>query len=106
MAAVDKFPSTPVKLITGWLAFCIMFLFSLVAMWRNVTINEALFYGTWGGVFTYNGLAFGQFWAKRSTSWEPPTLPTKSEAVQPEVSGQPAEPLREVFPAGSRSRQL
>lgn len=90
MSKIDRFPSTPVKLITGWLAFVAMFAFSLVAMARGWKIDEMLFFGTWGGVFTYNGIAFGQFWAKRSTAWPSPV--TKSEATTPAADGQPADP--------------
>lgn len=90
MSAVDRFPSTPVKLITGWLAFCVMLLFSLAAMWRARPIDREMFITVWAAVLAYNGIAFAQFWTKRATAWEPPVEPTRSEAARPPASGQPA----------------
>ena len=90
MSRLDRFPSTPVKLITGWVTFCGLFVFSLVAMWAGKTLVAEIFITVWTAVLAYNGIAFAQFWAKRSTAWEPPAPVTKSEATQPAGSGQPA----------------
>ena len=92
MSTVDRWPSTPMKQITGWASFCALLVFSMLALWYEKVLNTEAFITVWAAVLGYNGIAFAQFWAKRSTAWEPPVEPTKSEVAQPPTEGQPAVP--------------
>jgi len=77
---VDTWPSTPVKLITSWAFSVIFFVFSLVLIWTNRHINDAVFMTLAAVVFGHDAIGAAQMIGKRATAWEP--------GAQPETGGQ------------------
>jgi len=88
MSLIDRFPSTPVHLITAWIMAVITWGAGLYKALFSTTPNLELYYATVALVAAYGGFGVAQFIGKRSTAWAPPE--TASEVTQPAVSGQPA----------------
>ncbi len=92
MSLVDRWPSTPMKLITGWAMTVALFVFLLVALANGWNLNEAVLFTTVGFVAWCNGDSTLQFFSKRKTSWEPPNKSAsggESESGSPPPSPEP-----------------
>lgn len=96
MARVDKWPSTPMKLMLAWGMTLATFLLTGVLLWFNRPVNIEVYGGWLAFLAAYDGVTAYQFKAKRETAWEPPAEPTKSEAIKPPATGQPAVPAAPV----------
>lgn len=94
---LDKWPSTPVKLITAWAMSVLFFLASLFVMLTNREVNEAIFYTLAAALFGADVTTVAQFIGKRKTAWAPPAT-TASEVVKPATDGQPAKPAPVAVP--------
>lgn len=91
MSILDKWPSTPVKHVTGWALVVGTAVFTFAALWSNKYVSEVI-YGTWlAFVAAYDGITAYQFKVKRESAWAPPS--TASEVTKPEGSGQPVAPV-------------
>ena len=91
MSRLDRWPSTPVKLITAWAMSVVFFLVSMYVMLMNKAVNEAIFYTMAGVLFGTDAIAAAQFYAKRKTAFTPPE--TASEVTKGNDAGQPTHPV-------------
>lgn len=88
MSVLDRYPSTPVKLIVTQIMTVVFFIFSLHWIEHNVQINETVFSVMAAAILGADFASVLQFAKKRSTAWAPPV--TESEVTKPATSGQPA----------------
>jgi hypothetical protein len=88
---IDRFPSTPVHLISAWLMAVITWGAGLYKALFAGTPNLELYYAAAALVAAYGGFGVAQFIGKRSTAWAPPE--TASEVTKPPEAGQPAKPI-------------
>lgn len=99
MSLIDRWPSTPIHLITAWVIAVVTWGAGLYKALFAGPVNVELFYATCALAGAYGAFGVTQFIGKRSTAWAPPE--TTSEIVKPPESGQPAAPATTDHPTGA-----
>jgi surface polysaccharide O-acyltransferase-like enzyme len=91
---IDRFPSTPMKLVTAWFFSVVFYVFAGYIIVTNRNVNESVLYLVAALIFGQDAVAAFQFKTKRETAWVP--TQTASESAKPPTAGQPAVPVAEA----------